>query len=126
MFFFLREVQNGSRIVSLPGNESTVRGFSAPALIVFDEAAHCSDNLIKSVLPMLATRDDGRLLVLSTPNGKLGWFYETWHGDDSWEKVSVTWRECPRISEDNVNFFRSTMGELLFRQEFECQFLDAL
>jgi hypothetical protein len=118
------ELPNNSRIVSLPGSESTIRGYSAPALIVIDEAAHASDGLIGSTLPMLATRDDGRLLVLSTPNGKLGWYFESWTNDESWEKTLVTWKDCPRISEDNVAFFRRTMGELLYQQEFECNFLD--
>src|SRR5215211_8455132 len=31
------ELENGSRIVTLPGTEKTVRGFSAPALVILDE-----------------------------------------------------------------------------------------
>jgi phage terminase large subunit-like protein len=34
---------NGSRIVSLPGTERTIRGFSAPSLVVIDEAARVRD-----------------------------------------------------------------------------------
>src|SRR5580704_3617433 len=32
------ELANGSRVVSLPGTEATVRGFSAPKLVIMDEA----------------------------------------------------------------------------------------
>jgi hypothetical protein len=33
------ELANGSRIVSLPGTEGTIRGYAAASLIVIDEAA---------------------------------------------------------------------------------------
>src|SRR3954449_12213233 len=46
---------NGSRVVSLPGDEGTVRGFSAPRLIVEDEASRVDDALYRSIRPMLAT-----------------------------------------------------------------------
>ena len=34
---------NGSRIVGLPGNEATMRGFSAVSLLLVDEAARVDD-----------------------------------------------------------------------------------
>ena len=71
------ELANGSRIISLPGSEKTVRGYSAATLIIMDEAARIPDELLASVTPMLATTD-GRLIALSTPAGKRGWFYEIW------------------------------------------------
>jgi hypothetical protein len=36
---------NRSRIVGLPGNEVTVRGFSAVSLMLIDEAARVSDEM---------------------------------------------------------------------------------
>lgn len=39
------ELPNGSRIVALPGDPATVRGFSAPALVIVDEAAFTQDEL---------------------------------------------------------------------------------
>src|SRR5215217_6124336 len=33
------ELENGSRIVTLPGSEKTIRGFSGTSLLVLDEAA---------------------------------------------------------------------------------------
>jgi hypothetical protein len=70
---------NGSRIVSLPDNESGIRGFSGVSLLVIDEAARVSDALYCAVRPMLAV-SRGRVLALSTPFGKRGWFYEAWRG----------------------------------------------
>src|SRR5215203_7326116 len=39
------ELQNGSRIVTLPGTEKTVRGFSGAALLIVDEASRIADEL---------------------------------------------------------------------------------
>jgi hypothetical protein len=57
---------NGSRIVGLPGIESTVRGFSAVSLLLIDEASRVSDATYKSLRPMLAV-GNGDLWLMSTP-----------------------------------------------------------
>ena len=49
------EVIHGSRVVSLPGTGDTVRGFSAPDLIVEDEAGFVEDSFYTAIRPMLAT-----------------------------------------------------------------------
>jgi len=68
------ELKNGSRIVSLPGKEGTIRGFSGVALIVEDEAARVPDDLYRAVRPMLAV-SGGRLILISTPAGRRGHFF---------------------------------------------------
>src|SRR5205814_433566 len=90
------ELANGSRVVSLPGTEGTVRGFSGVALLIIDEAARVADALYAAVRPMLAV-SRGRLVALSTPFGQRGWFYDAWHSNEEWERVRVTAPECPRI-----------------------------
>ena len=74
-------LRNGSRIVSLPGQEHTVRGYSAVRLLVVDEAARVPDDLYASVRPMLAV-SAGKLVALSTPFGTRGWWYEAWQGPE--------------------------------------------
>ena len=59
-------LENGSRVVSLPGKEGTVRGYSGVRLLIIDEAARVPNDLYVSVRPMLAV-SGGRLLALSTP-----------------------------------------------------------
>lgn len=88
---------NGSRIVSLPGKEGTIRGFSSVALIVIDEASRVGDDLYQSVRPMLAV-SGGRIVLLSTPFGKRGFFHTEWtEGGDTWEPLFITALDCPRI-----------------------------
>jgi hypothetical protein len=77
------ELANGSRVVSLPGDEKNIRGFSGVALLIIDEAARVEDALYCSVRPMLAV-SQGRLAALSTPFGKRGWFHDEWHGEGEW------------------------------------------
>jgi tRNA(Met) C34 N-acetyltransferase TmcA len=78
------ELANESRIISLPGQERTIRGYSKADLIVIDEAARVPDELLVAARPMLAaSKDNGRLIALSTPAGKRGWFFEAWSGGDT-------------------------------------------
>jgi tRNA(Met) C34 N-acetyltransferase TmcA len=80
---------SGSRIEALPGTEKTIRGFSGVDLLIVDEAARVADELYYTVRPMLAV-SGGRLMLLSTPFGKRGVFYEQWTGDGAWERYTVT------------------------------------
>jgi hypothetical protein len=66
------QLPNGSRILSLPSDPSTIRGFS-PDLVVFDEAAFCSDQVYNAMRPMLSV-SRGRLFLISTPMAVAGYF----------------------------------------------------
>ena len=119
------ELASGSRVVSLPGDEKNIRGFSGVALLVIDEAARVPDPLYYAVRPMLAV-SQGRLVALSTPFGKRGWFHDEWHGAGDWERVRVTAGQCPRIPAAFLAEERRALGERWFRQEFECSFEDVV
>lgn len=115
---------NRSRIVGVPGNESTVRGFSAVSLLLVDEAARVDDDLYLAARPMLAV-SNGTLWLMSTPCGKRGFFYETWvKGGPEWERVRVPAEECPRIGRAFLEEERRTMGERWYRQEYQCEFVN--
>ena len=115
------EFGNGSRIVALPGNEETVRGFSGVRLLIIDEAARVPDSLYLSVRPMLAV-SGGRILCLSTPFGRRGFFFEEYTSGVGWERVRITAAECPRISETFLGEERASLGPRWFAQEYECEF----
>jgi hypothetical protein len=117
-------LENGSRIVSLPGKEGTIRGYSGVRLLAIDEAAWVPDDLYLAVRPMLAV-SGGRLVALSTPHGTRGWFYESWRGQEPWARYEVPATSCPRISAQFLEEERRSMGEWWFEQEYMCRFLDA-
>ncbi|OSM06762.1 terminase large subunit domain-containing protein [Magnetofaba australis] len=117
---------SGSRVVSLPGSPDTIRGYSGVDLLVLDEAAFASDALYMAVLPMLAA-SGGRLVLLSTPQGKRGFFYREWaDGGADWARIQVRASECPRISPAFLEQQRQTMGEAWFQQEYMAEFSDNL
>jgi hypothetical protein len=117
-------LDTGSRIVSLPGKEGTVRGYSGVRLLIIDEAARVPGDLYASVRPMLAV-SEGRLLALSTPFGTRGWWYEAWRSEEPWERYEVPATTCPRISPAFLAEERDALGEWWFEQEYLCRFLDA-
>lgn len=125
------ELTNGSRIEALPGTEKTVRSFSGVDLLIVDEAARIADELYFAVRPMLAV-SGGRLMMLSTPFGKRGVFYEAWTGGSEssagagWERYTVTASECPRIPADFLAEEREAIGEWWYAQEYLCQFREAV
>lgn len=118
------ELANGSRIISLPGEGETVRGYSGVTLLAIDEAALVPDELYRAVRPMLAV-SRGRLMALSTPNGKRGWFYQEWVGEADWQRVMVTAHQCPRIPADFLEEERRALGQEWFAQEYLCEFSDS-
>jgi hypothetical protein len=119
------ELANGSRVISLPGDESGIRGYSGVALLVIDEAARVPDALYCSVRPMLAV-SRGRLVCLSTPFGKLGWFHDEWHGAGDWARVRITAEQCPRISPEFLAEERRALGDRWYRQEYLTEFMDVV
>jgi hypothetical protein len=114
---------SGSRIVGLPGNERTVRGFSAVSMLLIDEASRVEDEMYRALRPMLAV-GDGDLWLLSTPYRKRGFFYATWvHGGPDWHRVQVPATECTRISREFLEEERSALkGE--FAREYLCEFME--
>ena len=116
------QLENGSRIITLPGSEKTIRGFSGAALLLMDQAARVEDALYYAVRPMLAV-SGGALIMLTTPYGKRGAFYEEWTGgSDFWERYEVPASECPRISEEFLEEERAALPSWVYRQEYECSF----
>lgn len=118
------ELGNGSRIVALPGDPDGIVGYSAPRLVVIDEAARVRDELYLAVRPMLAV-GRGRLLCCSTPFGQRGWFHAAWTGAEPWERVLVRATDCPRITPAFLAAERVALGDRWFRQDYGCEFTDA-
>jgi len=115
------ELENGSRIITLPGSERTIRGFSGANLLLVDEASRVDDELYYAIRPMLAV-SGGSLMMLTTPYGKRGVFYNEWTGGLGWERYEVPASQCPRISEAFLDEERSDLPPFIFRQEYECSF----
>jgi hypothetical protein len=116
------EFTNLSRIVSMPCKEETIRGFAHVDLLVMDEAARVPDDLYRAVRPMLAV-SGGRLVCLSTPYGKRGFFWDAWaNGGADWQRIEIPARQIARIKPEFLEQERRALGESWFRQEYDCSF----
>jgi hypothetical protein len=121
------EMENGSRIMALPGGEEgkTIRGLAGCRLLLVYEAARIDDALMQACRPMLATNARGALVMLSTPAGRRGTWFDLWHnGDPMWTRVRVPASECPRISQEWLDEEIRILGPTRFSEEYGLEFID--
>ena len=118
------ELDNESRLISLPGSSgATIRGYSRPDRITIDEAGYVDSSLLITTLrPMLAVNPDAGFLLIGTPNGSMGPFYEAAHSDE-FKVWKIPAAVIPTISKKFLKRELFTLGQALFDQEYNCQFL---
>jgi hypothetical protein len=117
------ELENGARVLALPGKEQTIRVFHGVTLLVKDEASRIPDELNRAVTPMLSI-SKGQEVDLSTPFGQRGWFYRRWidQTDTKRRKFCVTWQQCPRHTPEFIAKERAEHGDSWVAQEYLCKF----
>jgi hypothetical protein len=113
---------NASRIVALPCEEETIRGYSNVGLLIIDEAARVPDDLYRAVRGFRAV-SNGRLICLSTPYGKRGFFYNAWAREPhDWQRIAVPAERISRIQPEFLERERRAIGESWYQQEYCCSF----
>ncbi|HSW46619.1 MAG TPA: terminase family protein [Phycisphaerae bacterium] len=115
---------NGVRIIGLPANPQTARGFTADVFL--DEfAMHRDDRAIWAAVFPTVLRDGGELDIASTPKGRDNLFSEL-HDNPSFARSTVTLDDAIAAGLDaDADEIRGSMGDdELYRQEFRCEFLD--
>lgn len=121
-------LKNGSRIYSLPVGKTGVfiRGYTLDLLIV-DEAAYVPEICWNSILPMIAvskkTRGFGHIIMLSTPFGKGGYYYDSFSNPDfkSWH---VSSEDCVRIGKDLLDKEKKRLSRASYAQEWRGEFAE--
>ena len=126
------KLSNGSRIIALSGQQpDSLRGYAGVSLLIIDEASRVLEETYNVVRPTLAV-SSGRVILLSTPHGRKGFFFESWmeatdqYRDnlEGWESASVTADEIPRIKPSFLKQERKKYPEWFYRQEYMCEFQD--
>ena len=113
---------NGARIKCVPASEQSVRGYTAH-LCIIDEAALIEDIVFSATTPTIATTN-GALLLLSSAKFMRWFFYRIMSETESrWERYTVPYTECDRISEEFIAEERERMAPMLFSMEYECKFM---
>jgi len=113
------ELENGSRILALPGTDDSIRGLTVDAYIVADEAARLSPDLISALRPMRARKPHARLAMLSTAWSLVDPFWTAWSSEDpTWIRLRATADENPIFAPEFLEAERHALGEAAFKREY--------
>jgi phage FluMu gp28-like protein len=114
----------GVRIIGLPANPQTARGFTGDVLL--DEfAMHAFDRDIWAAMFPTLLRGDGELDIASTPKGRSNMFYQLRDNPHFTTSVLTLPDAIAQGLNANAEEMRQAMDDdALYRQEFLCEFLD--
>jgi hypothetical protein len=114
------ELDNGSRVLALPGSDDSIRGLTVDAWIVADEAARLSEDIIAALRPMRARRPHARLAMLSTAWSRTDPFWTAWTSDDdTWIRLKATVDMDPTlVPAEHLERERKGLSEHAFKREY--------
>ncbi len=114
------ELDNGSRVMALPGTDDSIRGLTVDGWIVADEAARLPTDLIAALRPMRARRPQARFAMLSTAWSRTDPFWTAWASDDqSWLRLKATADTDPALfAAEFLEHERRALGEDGFKREY--------
>jgi phage FluMu gp28-like protein len=124
--------QNGSRVIAVPANANTVRGYSANVLLTEFGFIENSDAVWRAILPSITNPLRGgekKVRIVSTANGKSGdgsKLFELWSKENRWSKHLVTIYDAVRMGlpVDPVELKEALDDPEGWAQEYECEFID--
>lgn len=119
---------NGSRIIALPANPDTARGYSAN--LILDEFAIHRDGaeIWRALYPSITNplKRQLKVRVMSTPKGEGNMFHQLWM-KDGWSKHKTTIYDAIagglKLNADELR--EQCADEDTWRQEFNCEFIDS-
>lgn len=120
---------NGSRLIAIPANPATARGYSAN--LTLDEFAfHEQPDVIwRAIYPSISNPLKGvfKLRIVTTPNGMGNKAHDLWTKDNGYSKHLVDiYTAAKRGLPVNIEELKAGLDDPEgWAQEFECQFMDA-
>jgi hypothetical protein len=114
------ELENGARVLALPGSDDSIRGLTVDGWIVADEAARLNRDLIAALRPMRARRPQARFAMLSTAWSRTDPFWTAWASDDpTWLRLKATADTDPSLFlPEFLEQERHALGEHDFKREY--------
>ena len=115
-------------------SSTAIRGNTVSGLLVMDEAAFFpvqlpsgEDPYFNVIFPIIKARKP-KVLVISTPNGRQGMFYELYlkafNGEYGYKKITASIYDDDLMKPNEIEELKKGYPPLAFRQEFEVEFLD--
>ena len=113
---------------------TSIRGNTVSGLLVLDEAAFFpvqlsdgSDPYYNVIFPIIKARKP-KVLVISTPNGRQGCYYDlylkAYNGEKGYKQLTASIYDDDLITKDEIEELKRGYPPLAFKQEFEVEFLD--
>ena len=114
------ELDNGSRVLALPGSDDSIRGLTVDGWIVADEAARLGEDIIAALRPMRARRPQARLAMLSTAWSRGDTFWTARASDDpTSNQLKATVDQDPTLfPAAYLEQERTALGEHAFKREY--------
>lgn len=113
---------------------TSIRGNTVSGLLVLDEAAFFpiqlsdgSDPYYNVIFPIIKARKP-KVLVISTPNGRQGLYYDlylkAYNGEKGYKQLTATIYDDDLIKGEEIEELKRGYPPLAFQQEFMVEFLD--
>ena len=122
-------LRNKSKIYCKSGEQrENLRGFTASGIVILDEAAYLSDDVIQTIMPWVDAHQ-APIIMTSSPRVKAGMFYEFYmKGLGSTPSIySFDWSEYDTsalLPPDRLEFYRQTLAANVFWTEYLGRFLE--
>lgn len=114
---------------------NSIRGFTVSGILVMDECSFFPDTLTdgsepwSSVIMPITKARKPKVLAISTPKGKRGFWYNMYlkalAGEKGYREITATIFDDELIDKDQIEDIRRTISPMAFAEEFECKFLDS-
>ncbi len=117
------QFKNGSKILCVPIGDTgdSMRGYTAN-LIIIDEAAIVPDRAWDAIEPVISVAK-GKVILLSTPQGKKGFFWKAFKNPDFFTK-QISARDCPRHTKEFLDRKQAEKSAVAFATEYLGEFID--
>jgi len=118
------EFSDGSWVEALTASENAVRG-PHPEMLVLDEAAQASTDLMESALGQVAGTKHGRILILSTGHKSSGFFRDIWDNAEAKDFIRHgPWplTNCPWVKPSYIERARKIYSPAKFKVEILGEF----
>lgn len=114
---------------------NSIRGFTVSGILVMDECAFFPDTLVdgsdpwSSVIMPITKARKPKVLAISTPKGKRGFWYNMYlkavEGEKGYREITATIYDDSLVTPEEIEDIKKTVSPLAFKEEFLVEFLDS-
>ena len=114
---------------------NSIRGYTVSGILVMDECSFFPDTLTdgsdpwSSVIMPITKARKPKVLAISTPKGKRGFWYnmhlKAVEGEKGYKEIAATIYDDSLVSNEEIEEIKKSVSPLAFKEEFLVEFLDS-